>query len=170
MNCLLSTLYVFWKTNSTNQGDYCYLLVRCGSFWTLQLGSGHHCVRHSAPPERKPGSPWERFGAEQTRQAEGGKGNAELREGTVPLGVRPGTLPNPEPCLQDHPPEMRKCPGFLCYIVSVDILKPYDVLDPILPLFPLLSPLVALVAEGYGPPGAKPCLCGVGRGHSGRRR
>lgn len=130
MNCLLSALYAFWKTKSTNQGDYCYLLVYCGSFWTLKLRSGHHCVRHSAPLEQEPGSAWKRFGAEQTRQAKGGKGRAKLREetchslgGSCP-GVCLGPPASPEPCLQDHPPEMRKRPGFLCYIyiAAVDTL------------------------------------------------
>lgn len=87
------------------------------------------------------------------------------------LGVRAGTLPSPEPCLQDHPPEMRKRLGFLCCICmpSVDtlcLLMPYDALGPILPLFPLLLLLVALTAEGYG----SPCVGGVGRGHGGRKR
>lgn len=48
MNCLVSTLYVFWKTNPTNWGDYCYLLVYCSSFWhcssdqgTVVLGTLH---------------------------------------------------------------------------------------------------------------------------------
>lgn len=130
MNCLLSALYAFWETKSTNQGDYCYLLVYCGSFWTLKLRSGHHCVRHSAPLEQEPGSAWKRFGAEQTRQAKGGKGRAKLREetchslgGSCP-GVCLGPPASPEPCLQDHPPEMRKRPGFLCYIyiAAVDTL------------------------------------------------
>lgn len=81
MNCLLSTLYAFWKTNSTDQGDYCYLLVYCSGFWTLQLRSGHHCVRHSAAPEQELRLAWKHFGAAKADTQRVGRGKWSLGQG-----------------------------------------------------------------------------------------
>lgn len=94
MNCLLSTLYAFWKTNSPDQGDYCYLLVYCGSFWTLQLRLGHHCVRHLEAPQREPGSAWRHCVAEEGRHERVGKGNQSFRKG---CGSCPGACTHPDP-------------------------------------------------------------------------
>lgn len=155
MNCLLSTLYAFWKTNSTDQGDYCYLLFYCGSFWTWQLRSGHHCVRHSAPLERELGSARKCFWAEQTRHREGGKGKAELWEGTcqTPGGSCPGVCalaPFPAQSPVCKTTILRRENALAPGIASVDalyLLIPYDVLSLVLPLFPILLLLVALAAE-----------------------
>lgn len=160
MNCLLSTLYAFWKTNSPDQGDYCYLLVYCGSFWTLQLRLGHHCVRHLEAPQREPGSAWRHCVAEEGRHERVGKGNQSFRKG---CGSCPGACTHPDPVFKSTLWAEKKLHFPLLYshriCWSPVFYLPFRTFQAqFCPHFPFSPSWLLSILRDYHCPWAKPCM------------
>lgn len=65
-----------------------------------------------------------------------GRGNLSSRRACVAHALGCAPQPSSQPSVQqDHPPEMRKLPGFLCYTFSTSIYMLYDIFRPDLALF-----------------------------------
>lgn len=176
MNCLVSTLYVFWKTNPTNRGDYCYLLVYCSSFWhcssdqgTVVLGTLHlqgegQVLLGSILGQRRPGR-------QRVGRGKLSSGNAcAVAWVARALGCAPWP-PSRSRALSARPfswdEEWPWWPMlYLCHICWYALFT--YALWCSRPSPALVSPALSSGcshSRGYSSPGEKPRVGGVGRGH-----
>lgn len=181
MNCLLPTLYAIWKkTPNPPQIRMIIVIIIC---WFIVVASGHcssdpaTLVLDTLHPQREGWALLESLlGLNRPDRQSVGRGKLSSRRECAiawvahTLGCAPQPPSQPS-VLQTTLPRwgnsLVSCVMFLAHLLICHIYACLmKVLGQILPCFPVLLLPVALIAKGYGPPGTKACVGGVGRGHN----